>query len=258
MATQRTAVEDDLRRLRRRRLSQAQEEDYQALAHALRAGGFLSQEDFRTAVETYLRALFRSYSENLHAQILMEIFLLDARTRSLSPTDALSAAVRRHRGSNTERDRDAFRKNEMDKAIQFAAELLERRELTVEARPSPAAESPLPLYEANYPAEWHVRYHAMDYVGPIWISVAFPEQRETEFDAVIIWGDFLFRLAQAAHGETVYLLHHKLKQDALPLYIGLQPPGIVAIGQGAPPGTEQINIDEGWVRIAGAPVRPGA
>lgn len=253
----RSPLEAELQRLRREGRSKATTAEFGEVTKALRASGFdPSGTGLSETIATFLRAVSRQYTDNPSSRLLLEVFLVHETTRSQSVPDAYAVAVRRVRGTADKAAKDAFRKNELEKALRFATELLYNAEVKTHVAPSPALEHPPTEYAANFAAAWHVRYHPAEYVGPIWIHIA-PDigNEKLNLHVMVIWGDYVFEKELDLEGQAISLLHHKLEADALPLYVHVDPVATVSIGQGESPDGRRLNIDEGWVRMAGAPIK---
>lgn len=246
-------AQEELHRLRRLGLDQATVDRCPELGGLLLAAGFGDQ--ISTALETFFRALYRRYSENPNARILLELFMLTSETAGTSPRAALTSSVRRVRHNATPADKDAFRHNEMEKALRFAIDVLIRGDVRPDVDSSPAL-SDQADYHSDAAGEWHIRYHPIAYVGLIWLALqSAPTNAGTDHHVTVIWGDYLYERIFTLSASPFYLVHHKLEKDALPLYVHVTPPAVVAIGQGQAPEGESVNIDEGWLRLGGAPVR---
>lgn len=112
---------------------------------------------------------------------------------------------------------------------------------------------------ARSPARWHLGIHDPAYVGPVWtrITPAAGTAAGAAFDVTMLWGHFhLSRRVQLLGTGPLSLLHHKTEASDLPLYVSVEPAAIVTVGQGPAPDLDQLNVDEGWTRLAGAPVIP--
>jgi hypothetical protein len=110
---------------------------------------------------------------------------------------------------------------------------------------------------ARQVANWHIGYHPTEYTGPVWTRVIPDARHFNEVHHVtLIWGPYRFSgEIQALSDTPISLLHHKIEADSLPLYAYVEPAAIVTVGQGPAPDPDQINIDEGWVRLAGAAIK---
>lgn len=105
------------------------------------------------------------------------------------------------------------------------------------------------------PATDWVFEHPRKYVGPVWTRctpTTLAPHRLT-----IRWGPLL-RTVELTPGElsSISLVHHKIDADQVPLHVSVEPAAIVTVGQGPAPDAvpAAVNIDEGWVRSAGAPI----
>jgi hypothetical protein len=105
-------------------------------------------------------------------------------------------------------------------------------------------------------ANWHIAYHPTEHVGPVWTRIVPGVRRPDQvFDVTIVWGPYRYTTeVQPISDSPISLMHHKIEPDAVPLYVYVEPAAIVTVGQGPAPDPDQINIDEGWVRLAGAKI----
>lgn len=121
----RNPLEQEIFDLRRIGLGKADSGDYPELLVVLKDGGIKEPaRDFAGAVATMLRTTAKQFPNNPNSRLLLELFCVHESTRALSPAAALNVTVQRVRGTKTSADKDAFRKNEVAKAIQFLAEVL--------------------------------------------------------------------------------------------------------------------------------------
>lgn len=106
-------------------------------------------------------------------------------------------------------------------------------------------------------ANWHIKYHPVDYVGDIWTRIVPETSRQGQSHVItLLWGPYIYtHRLETRPDSPLSLVHHKIYPDSLPLYIHVEPPAIVTIGQGPAPDLDQLNIDEGWVRMAGAEIK---
>lgn len=106
------------------------------------------------------------------------------------------------------------------------------------------------------PAVDWVFEHPKHYVGTVWTRctprVLAPHK------VTFRWGPLL-RVVEWTPADLipVSLVHHKVNSDQVPMHVGVDPAAIVTVGQGPAPDStpNAINIDEGWVRSAGAPIK---
>lgn len=102
-------------------------------------------------------------------------------------------------------------------------------------------------------AEWDCQ-HPSDYIGIIWTRVTPAVAHQGEPHVVTLrWGPYWVTITLTS-GQTrgpISLIHHKTKQDNVPLLVSVDPPAIVTCGQGPAPDSVTQNIDEGWQRTAG-------
>lgn len=105
-------------------------------------------------------------------------------------------------------------------------------------------------------ANWHIASHPAEYIGEVWTRIVpDPKHSHLSHRVTLLWGAYRFTdEIQALSNWPVSLTHHKMKADALPLYVSIEPAAIVTVGQGPAPDADRINIDEGWVRLAGASI----
>lgn len=112
------------------------------------------------------------------------------------------------------------------------------------------------LFERSAQRDWAF-HHPQRYTGPVWTRIA--SDFGTTVPSVHLtlrWGPFIKSLDVDLSGGPVSLIHHKLKEDVVPLHVECEPPAVVTVGQGpAPdPRPRAIPSDEGWTRAAGMPV----
>ena len=79
-------------------------------------------------------------------------------------------------------------------------------------------------------------------------------QRQQAAHIRIIWGQYLFERELCIPDGPLSLTHRKTNLGSIPLQINVEPSATVTVGQGPPPDEERVNIDEGWTRLAGAPI----
>lgn len=249
----RSRLEQDLFDLRRAGIAHADPDRLPALTEALRTCDYLHDATgLATAVGTCVRAIVREYPDNPSSRLLFEALTLHPTTAGLSPSDAFAVSVGRITSRPaTDIARERVSKNQWSKAVAFMARLLEERQIYA-GMPSESPVEPENRYRSGRPARWHVRYHPLDYIGPIWLRID-PIQTGTHA-VVIIWGDYLFEGQFFIGDSGLALIHHKLETDQLPLYVHVTPSSRISVGTGQPRGVEEVDIDEGWVRIEGAPV----
>ena len=107
----------------------------------------------------------------------------------------------------------------------------------------------------RHPAPWTFGQHPDDYKGPVWIRITPATGNANQPHTVrILWGQYLFERELSIPDGPISLTHHKTNLGSIPLQINVEPAATVTVGQGPPPDEEWINIDEGWTRLAGAPI----
>ena len=107
----------------------------------------------------------------------------------------------------------------------------------------------------RHPAPWTFGQHPDDYKGPVWIRITPATGNANQPHTVrILWGQYLFERELFIPDGPISLTHHKTNLGSIPLQINVEPAATVTVGQGPPPDEEWINIDEGWTRLAGAPI----
>jgi hypothetical protein len=102
-------------------------------------------------------------------------------------------------------------------------------------------------------AEWDCQ-HPGDYIGIIWTRVTpAPPHLGEPHKVTLRWGPYWLTLTLTSEQTrgSISLIHHKTKQDNIPLLVSVEPPAIVTCGQGPAPDSSTKNIDEGWQRTAG-------
>ena len=109
----------------------------------------------------------------------------------------------------------------------------------------------------RHPAPWTFGQHPDDYKGPVWIRITPATGNANKPHTIrILWGQYLFEQELCIPDGPLSLTHHKTNLGSIPLQINVEPAATVTVGQGPPPDEEWINIDEGWTRLAGAPIYP--
>ena len=106
---------------------------------------------------------------------------------------------------------------------------------------------------AREPAnEWH-NDHPKEHVGLVWVRVLpSPGELGLEHSMTLRWGPYVREVEFTPQSEMpISFLHHKTNPDLVTLHVHIEPASIVTFGQGTPPDTPPINIDEGWTRSAG-------
>ncbi len=110
------------------------------------------------------------------------------------------------------------------------------------------------LFAREPAVEW-VLAHPQEYVGGVWLRCT-PE-RAVPHTLTLRWGP-LIRTVEYCTDEVRpwSMVHHKSAPDAVPFHVSVEPAAIITAGQGPAPDVwpRAFNIDEGWVRAAGAPV----
>jgi hypothetical protein len=248
----------ELMDLRRKGQQRGDAETFPLVARNLSACGFFVEGvSFQESFNAFLRALGRSKHESAHTRTLLELFRVHDTTKSLSPSAALAVPAGRFHGTPvTTSEREAFYKNEMAKALDFSASVLLDREVEADGVLPASLDSLAMEFRSDQPAQWHIRYHPQTYRGPVWITLLpAPVNRNQDHDVTVIWGEYLFLRTFSMRGGTFSLVHQKTVLDQLPLYVGTKPDATIMIGQGSPRDGELVDINEGWVRMNGAPVR---
>lgn len=103
---------------------------------------------------------------------------------------------------------------------------------------------------------WWTHAFEAQYVGPVWTRVQSPA-RARPCEITFLWGPLRRTLKRPfLDGMPLSFTHHKLGRDVVAIHVILSRPGIVTFGQGPPvdPSTHVEVNDEGWERIAGAPL----
>ena len=107
----------------------------------------------------------------------------------------------------------------------------------------------------RHPAPWTFGQHPGDYKGPVWIRITPAAGNANKPHTIrILWGQYLFERELYIPDGPLSLTHHKTNLGSIPLQINVEPAATVTVGQGPPPDEEWVNIDEGWTRLAGAPI----
>ena len=107
----------------------------------------------------------------------------------------------------------------------------------------------------RHPAPWTFGQHPDDYKGPVWIRITPATGNANKpYTVRILWGQYLFERELFIPDGPISLTHHKTNLGSIPLQINVEPAATVTVGQGPPPDEEWVNIDEGWTRLAGAPI----
>lgn len=121
--------------------------------------------------------------------------------------------------------------------------------------PKPAIHHTLHQRLNRHPAPWTFGQHPDDYKGPVWIRITPTADNANKPHTIrILWGQYLFEREILLSDGPLSLTHHKTNLDAIPLQVNVEPAATVTVGQGPPPDEEWIAIDEGWIRLAGAPI----
>ena len=124
-----------------------------------------------------------------------------------------------------------------------------------QAKSKPAARHAIHHRLNRHPAPWTFGQHPDDYKGPVWIRITPATGNANKPHIVrILWGQYLFERELCIPDGPLSLTHHKTNLGSIPLQINVEPAATVTVGQGPPPDEEWINIDEGWTRLAGAPI----
>ena len=107
----------------------------------------------------------------------------------------------------------------------------------------------------RHPAPWTFGQHPDDYKGLVWIRITPATGNANQPHTVrILWGQYLFERELSIPDGPLSLTHHKTNLGSIPLQINVEPAATVTVGQGPPLDEEWVNIDEGWTRLAGAPI----
>ena len=122
---ERDAVAGELRRLRTSGLRGSHADDYPLLSELIVAHGVAeSSGDFGGHVAELVGRSLAAHASHPYSRTVEEVFCLHSTTRGMSTRSAYEVSVRRVRGSTTPAEKDAFRNNELKKALVFLAELL--------------------------------------------------------------------------------------------------------------------------------------
>jgi len=105
-------------------------------------------------------------------------------------------------------------------------------------------------------SDWHIGIHPKEYTGIVWTRI-IPHHENINLlhNITIIWNVYIFRSSFKIKEEPISLVHHKTDPTDFPLYVRVDPSAFVTVGRGHAPDLEQFNIDEGWTRLAGAPIK---
>jgi hypothetical protein len=103
-------------------------------------------------------------------------------------------------------------------------------------------------------ADW-VFDHPEAFTGPVWLRCT--PMSTTEHAITLRWGPLVKVVKWKPDDLDPWsMIHHKSMPDRVPLHVNVQPPAILTVGQGPAPDAapRAMNIDEGWIRAAGATV----
>src|SRR2546421_3212159 len=100
--------------------------------------------------------------------------------------------------------------------------------------------------------EWHCS-HPQEYVGLIWARLipgaGNVGRRHT---MTLRWGPYIRTVDVTPESQSpISFMHHKTNPDSVILHASVDPPSVLTFGQGQPPDSNFLNIDEGWTRSAG-------
>lgn len=108
------------------------------------------------------------------------------------------------------------------------------------------------------PSRWWTHAHDPTHRGLVWTRVQ-PVQVNVgkAHEVTLLWGPLRYTRVLTFDGpDPLSMVHHKLAKDAVGLYLVTDLPVIATFGEGFPSDPEEavLTIDEGWVRVAGAPL----
>ncbi|RBY96343.1 hypothetical protein DQ237_10875 [Blastococcus sp. TF02-8] len=106
------------------------------------------------------------------------------------------------------------------------------------------------------PDRWWTHTYNETHTGDVWVRMQGSETPREPVEVTLMWGPIRYTALFDLGPEPLSLRTQKLHADAEPLYVVADSPVVVTFGEGpAPDPDERVRaIDEGWVRVSGAPV----